>query len=81
MQEMKDLSIDIIYVRLLGEGTDIWVPVKAVEIGDSLFKILADDNYSYDNEDIEFKPGEVVACELQIRSIGDVLVAVRAAQG
>jgi hypothetical protein len=79
MQEMKDLSIDIIYVRLLDEGTDVWVPVKAVKVSDSLFKILADDKYSYDNEGLEFKPGEVVACELQTRSIGDVLVAVRVA--
>ena len=74
------MLIKHIYIRLLGEGTDVWVPVKAVEVGVNLFRIIGNNESNSGDENIEFKPGEVVECEMQTRSIGNALVAVRLAQ-
>jgi hypothetical protein len=50
-----------IYVHLI-DGTDVWVPVEAKEIGEDQYEIL--DNVEYDDLDtselFEFFPGDIV---------------------
>jgi len=50
-----------IYVRLLGEGTDVWRPVEAVAISPDVFEIAADAAVPSD-ERWEFGPGARVRC-------------------
>jgi len=64
-----------IYVKLLNEGTDVWRPIEAQEIGSGIFLILNDFNYDPEDEELEFGPGTMVYCDLQLKSSGKVLVA------
>jgi hypothetical protein len=65
-----------IFVALLGEGTAVWRPVNAVDLGAGVFQIAPGAIRSAD-EEWEFLPGENVRCERRALS-GDapVLVAV-----
>lgn len=49
-----------IYVRLLGEGTEVSRPTQALYLGDGLFKVLATEHYDPDDEKWEFPPGSIV---------------------
>jgi len=49
-----------IYVRLLGEGTTVYRPVKAIENVDSTFTIVGEDDINCDDEEWEFRPGSRV---------------------
>ena len=57
-----DSSTDqsIIYVRLLGEGTEVSRPTRAIDLGDGLYKLLPTPDYSPDAEVWEFPPGSTV---------------------
>ena len=65
-----------IYVRLLGEGTDVWRPVAATELPDGTFQ-LAERDTGCDSETWEFPPRARVRCVLRTFSDGsEGLVAV-----
>jgi len=65
-----------IHVQLLGEGTPAWCPVRALHLSDSMFELLGPQP---EHEDWQFKPGQVVECQVQAFSGGDSgLVAMRA---
>ena len=55
-------SIVTIYVRLIGEGTDVWRPVEAEHLGGNLFRILSE-NQNPDDETWEFSTGQAVRCK------------------
>lgn len=67
-----------LYVRLLNEGTDVFRPTQAIDMGNGLFKILATPDYDPDDEEWEFLPGTTVRSEPRINEIGRFLIAIRA---
>jgi hypothetical protein len=69
-----------IYVRLLGEGTDVVRPTEAVDLGHGLLKILPTPDYDSEDEHWEFPPGSTVAVQLQEWPSGKILVAVAPAK-
>ena len=63
-----------IFVRLRGEGTDVWRPVEAHRVSSATFRLTedpvpADETWSY-------APGETVVAEARDHGGGPVLVAV-----
>ena len=68
-------EITQIYVYILDEGTDVWRPVWAKNLGNSLFEITSI-NQDVDDEKWQFAYGDVVRCERQSLSSTDCLVAV-----
>ncbi len=66
---------DTIYIRLLDEGNDVWRPVGAARLSESVYQI-ADQTIS-DDESWEFQPGAVVRVEHRVfRDHEEGLVAV-----
>jgi hypothetical protein len=70
-----DPAIEI-FVRLLNEGVDVCRPVKAQEVGDSVFRIL-EQPYERNVERWEFEPADVVVCDLISGANGRFLAALR----
>lgn len=66
-----------IFVRLLDEAVDVWRPVKAVHVRDTLYVIAG---HLRDDEVWEFVPGETVECEAKDWDGAHVLIAVRRAE-
>jgi hypothetical protein len=66
-----------IYISLLDEGTPVWRPVPATDLGAGVFEISAHAKPG-DDERWEFKPGDHVICERRPLSGGPpVLVATK----
>lgn len=65
-----------VYVRLLGEGTTVYRPVSATQISDGVVRLLAPENYDPEDEEWEFKPGDLVRIEIRQLDDHEVLVAV-----
>ena len=63
-----------VYVALLNEGTEVWRPVAAEQVGPELFRLRGSVPAS---ESWQFQPGEVVRCEARVLSGRQVLVAVK----
>ncbi len=76
MLEEKDLNIEEIYVALLNEGLEVWRPVKALQLSDSKYKILEDNEYDKESEQWEFPPGTTVMCEKKKIKDGVIKAAV-----
>jgi len=69
--------MEIIYVRLLNEGVDVYRPVSAIQIDKNLYKIPEDTLYDAEDETWEFLPGSsILVSEKQIGN-ETVLVAIR----
>ena len=66
-----------IYVKLLDEGTDVWRPARAAELGNGRFRLTMDPDYGRRNERWEFPPDSTVECEPRTMSGSVVLVATR----
>ena len=65
-----------IHVQLLGEGTPVWRPARALHLSGSIFELLGPQP---EDEDWQFKPGQVVECQVQAFGGNDSgLVAMRA---
>jgi hypothetical protein len=56
-------STERVYVRLLGEGTDVFIPAEAVFEGSNVGRLVAPADYDPDDQDWEFKPGALVRIE------------------
>ena len=70
-----------IYIALLDEGTSVWRPVAAADLGRGVFLIPSDARLP-DDERWAFQPGERVRCERRSLSEGEpVLVAVESVAG
>lgn len=65
-----------IYIRLIGEGTEVFRPTEAEVLHDDLFKVLPTADYNPDDECWEFVPGSVVRCVSKHFEGDEVLVAV-----
>lgn len=72
---MPSSSIKKIHVRLLGESVDVWRPVDAIEVHDSLFRI-DDQPVPIEDEPWQFHPGDLVRCESVVSDDDSILVAV-----
>jgi len=67
-----------VYVRLIGEGTEVSRPTEAADLGNGLFQILAASNYNPDDETWEFPPGTIVRCETHRDETGEFRLVVKA---
>jgi hypothetical protein len=68
----------IIYVYLVDEGTDVWRPVDAIHIKDSIYRIDPESTIS-ETETWQFLPGDIIRCEEKRLSRGVCLVAIEKA--
>ena len=66
-----------IYVALLNEGTDCWRPVRAEVVSEGLFRIT---DSQPEDEEWEFRPGEIVRCREAAFQDGERLVAFESIQ-
>ncbi|MGD0866062.1 MAG: hypothetical protein ABSA49_10960 [Rhizomicrobium sp.] len=66
---------ETIYVYLLNEGTDAWVPVSAERVRDNVFRII---DCGGEDDAAQFKKGELVRCRRQRLSDDESLVAYEA---
>lgn len=64
-----------IYVRLLGEGTDVFRPVESDELAGGVYRIRETSDYDPEDEVWEFTPGTLVRCRLEHRNGRDLLIA------
>ena len=67
-----------IYIRLLDEGTEVFRPTEALDLGDGLFRVLPTADYDSEDETWEFPPGSVVRSKRRRDNSGEYLLAVRA---
>ena len=72
----SDRKKAMIHIRLLDEGTEVFRPTQAVDLGNGLFRILPAPDYDANDETWEFPPGSVVRVEPREGSSGQYLVAV-----
>jgi len=72
---------DTIYVKLLGEGTDVFRPVPAEKVADSVYLIDPSARYNVADEEWEFPPGSRVRVEERKLSGGRQRVAVALEHG
>jgi len=73
---MKEKSnIITIHVYLLDEGTDVWRPVEAIHVAESVDQIIPASTIP-EAETWQFSPGKMVRCEERRLLRGDCLVAI-----
>jgi len=72
-----DSSATEIYVRLLNEGTEVSRPTRALDIGSGLFRLPPTPGYDPEDEEWEFRPGDLVRAEERESEEGHYLLAVR----
>jgi len=65
-----------IYIELMNEGTDCWRPVEAKDLGDGHFLIVSSQP---EDEDWQFKPGDIIECRKKQLQDGLCLVAYKLA--
>jgi hypothetical protein len=65
-----------VYVQLLNEGTFVSRETKALSMGDGLYKILPVADCDPEDEEWEFKPGEIVKIKKHRTSDGFYLLAI-----
>ena len=73
------MEIEKIYVELKNEGTKVWRPVFAEKLHNGIYKINENLDINFEDEELEFLPGEIVICEMQSNSNGNILVATNLA--
>jgi hypothetical protein len=69
-------SRDLVYVRLLNEGTIVYRPVRAKSLGGRAYQLDASAEYDQEDEAWEFAPGSAVVCEPRRLDGDTVLVAI-----
>jgi hypothetical protein len=69
-----------VYVRLMGEGTEVYRPTEARVVGEETVMLLAPAGYDPDDEQWEFPPGTTVYCVTRNLRGQHVFVAVAKAQ-
>jgi len=69
-----------IYVRLLKEGTEVFRPTQALDLGNGIYRLEATPGYDPEDEICEFVPGSDVRGEVRSFESGQRLVAMRASR-
>lgn len=64
---------ETIFVRLLGEGVEVWRPVRATCLGEDVFRL--DETSVPAEEDWEFRPGDAVQVVMREDADGPVRIA------
>ncbi len=77
--QRRSRPVATVFVKLLDEGTDVWRPVPAEDLGDLRYRLGEPSHYDPSTETWEFPPGALVDCEMQLLSDGPTLVAKRLA--
>lgn len=70
----------IIYIQILDEPINVWRPVPAMEISESVYLLQGFDIYDPEIETWEFAPGTKVTVKERLMEGQMVLVAVRSAE-
>ena len=58
---VSSTDLATVFVRLLGEGTDVWRPVEAVRLGETTYRL--EDSAAPEDETWIFQPGDIVVVE------------------
>ena len=69
-----------IYIRLLDEGTEVFRPTRALDLGDGIYRLEAAPGYDPEDENWEFVPGSDLRGEVRSFESGQHLVAIRASR-
>ena len=64
-----------IFVRLIGEGTDVLRPAQAIVLPNGLYRLEQPVDYVPEDEEWQFLPGTTVSCEPQTHEGESILVA------
>ncbi len=67
---------NIIYIKLLNEGSVAYRPVDAIAISENIYELKGNDIYDPEDEEWEFSPGTLVIVEERMLSEKSVLIAV-----
>ncbi|MEN9855021.1 MAG: hypothetical protein RLZZ157_147 [Pseudomonadota bacterium] len=65
---MTTTDIHVVFVRLLGEGTEVMRPVHALLENSGCYRLLAPSDYDCEEETWEFPPNSIVLCKVQVNS-------------
>jgi hypothetical protein len=68
------IEVTQIFVRVVDEAVDVWVPVQAQHRFGNVYRII-DQPYDRETETWEFGPGEDVVCTWIDASEGQILAA------
>ena len=68
--------MNIVYVKLLDEGTVVFKPVSAIKLTEETYKLDGWDSYDPIDEVWEFPPGSIVVIEKQLLETQMALIAV-----
>ena len=75
--DLNVINEEVVYVLITNEAVDVWRPMWAEKIEDNIYKIKSFSNYDPTDEELQFKTGDIVICEKQKKSEGQVLVAIK----
>lgn len=68
----------IVFVQLLDEGTVVYRPTEAVDLGSGRYRLLPTPDYDPDDETWEFLPNTVVVCSFRTFSNGEARLVAEA---
>jgi hypothetical protein len=68
---------EVVYVLITNEPVQVWRPMWADKIENNIYKIKSFSSYDATDEELQFKTGDIVICEKQKKSEGQVLVAIK----
>lgn len=66
-----------VYVRLLGEGTEVSRPTQAVLVKEGVYQLLPNQEYDSKDEQWEFPPGSMVHVAQIVSDNRDYFIATR----
>lgn len=71
-----ETSNDIVFIKIIDEGADVWRPVSAIGLASGAYVLLRPEDYDAKDEKWEFLPGHLVRCELRKSGDNSILVAI-----
>ena len=80
VEAVSSIRTVTIYVRLLGEGTEVFRPSPAVALGEVIFRLIQPDDYDPEDEEWEFVPDSLVKTAPRQGTSGTYLVATSLAK-
>jgi hypothetical protein len=80
VEAVSSINQVTVYVRLLGEGTEVFRPSPAVALGEGVFRLIQPGDYDPEDEEWEFVPDSLVKTALCQGTSGTYLVATSLAK-